>query len=381
MWIQEKENGKFKYYERYRDPYTEKWKQVTVTLDSSSNRAKKEAQKILDEKIEEVLRKLTTTDSLFHDIFDEWWLYHQKQIKKSSIVSIQAAINRIKDGIERGTKLANINVRLVQKLLDNDDWTYSQKYRIKTTLNTFFDYAISQDMIDENPSRKAKLPKKVTSISQKEQAKNKYLEPDEYTALLKELYRKDITLRYALACEFMLLNGCRIGELAGLTIDKYHPDARTLDIHTTYNRYIPDDNGTKTLASFRTINLTNREVEIIEKMLGLNNLSKTNDQAWTTSDRIFVTNTGKPIHSSILSRSLQRANERLDHPIPKHLSPHIFRHTMISILAENNIPLKTIMDRVGHADSQVTTSIYTHVTKNMKDQAINVLDGILKNRF
>lgn len=381
MWIEELPNGKYKYFERYKDPYTEKWKRTSVTLDSKSNRAKKEAQKILDEKIEEVLRKLTTTDSLFHDIFDEWWLYHQKQVKKSTIVSIQSAVNRIKDNIERGTKLANINVRLIQKILDNDNWTYSQKYRIKTTLNTFFDYAVSQDMIEVNPSRKAKLPKKNMSIDQKEQAKNKYLEPDEYAAILKELYRKDITLRYALACEFMLLNGCRIGELAGLTLDKYHPDTRTLDIHTTYNRYIPEDSGTKTIASFRTINLTNREIAIIERMLELRLLSETNDPSWTSSDRIFVTNTGKPIHSSILARSLQRANERLEQPIQKHLSPHIFRHTMISILAENNIPLKTIMDRVGHADSQVTTSIYTHVTKNMKDQAINVLDNIMKDKF
>ena len=112
-------------------------------------------------------------------------------------------------------------------------------------------------------------------------------------------------------------------------------------------------------------------------MIELNQISEKTDLNWHKSARIFVTNTGKPIHSSILSKSLQRANERLKKPIPKHLSPHIFRHTTISILAENKIPLKTIMDRVGHSDSDVTTSIYTHVTKNMKDEAINVLDRVL----
>ncbi|AVN86033.1 integrase/recombinase, phage integrase family protein [Streptococcus pneumoniae GA47439] len=82
-----------------------------------------------------------------------------------------------------------------------------------------------------------------------------------------------------------------------------------------------------------------------------------------------------------MSKSLQRANERLKKPIPKHLSPHIFRHTTISILSENKIPLKTITDRVDHSDSEVTTSIYTHVTKNMKDEAINVLDKVMKKIF
>lgn len=113
----------------------------------------------------------------------------------------------------------------------------------------------------------------------------------------------------------------------------------------------------------------------------INCLSETTDKNWHKSDRIFVTNTGKPVHSSILSKSLQRANERLKKPIPKHLSPHIFRHTTISILSENKIPLKTITDRVGHSDSEVTTSIYTHVTKNMKDEAINVLDKVMKKIF
>lgn len=55
--------------------------------------------------------------------------------------------------------------------------------------------------------------------------------------------------------------------------------------------------------------------------------------------------------------------------------------TMYNSLAENKIPLKKIMDRVGHSDSEVTTSIYTHVTKNMKDDAINVLDKVIKKIF
>lgn len=164
-------------------------------------------------------------------------------------------------------------------------------------------------------------------------------------------------------------------------LDKYHKDRQTLDIHTTFNRYIPDDDGTKTFASFRTTHLTKREIEILDKMIELNQLSENTDPNWYKSTRIFVTNIGRPIHSSILSKSLHQTNERLKKPIPKHLSPHIFRHTTISILAENKIPLKTIMDRVGHSDSEVTTSIYTHVTKNMKDEAINVLDKVMKKIF
>ena len=179
----------------------------------------------------------------------------------------------------------------------------------------------------------------------------------------------------------MLLNGCRIGELAGLTVSDYHKETRSLDIHTSFNRYIPENEGRKTVASYRTTYLTNREIDIIDQILELKELSKSTNPDWYHSDKIFTTNTGKPVHSTILSASLQRANARLEVPIDKHLSPHIFRHTTISILAENNVPLKTIMDRVGHADSELTTSIYTHVTRNMKDQAVNVLDNIITNNL
>ena len=86
MWIEELSNGKYKYFERYKDPYTEKWRKVSVTLESGSNRAKKEAQKILEEKIKTALRNLKTSDAYFTDVLDSWWEFHKKEIRRTSIV-------------------------------------------------------------------------------------------------------------------------------------------------------------------------------------------------------------------------------------------------------------------------------------------------------
>ena len=74
MWIEKLSNSKYKYFERYKDPYTEKWRKVSVTLESASNRAKKEAQKLLNGKIDRKLEKLKTTDALFITVFEEWLL-------------------------------------------------------------------------------------------------------------------------------------------------------------------------------------------------------------------------------------------------------------------------------------------------------------------
>ena len=72
MWIEELSNGKYKYFERYKDPYTDKWKKVSVTLENGSNRAKKEAQKILDERISKKISELNSTEMLFTDVLVEW---------------------------------------------------------------------------------------------------------------------------------------------------------------------------------------------------------------------------------------------------------------------------------------------------------------------
>lgn len=73
--------------------------------------------------------------------------------------------------------------------------------------------------------------------------------------------------------------------------------------------------------------------------------------------------------------SLTGKKKRLEKPIQKNLTSHIFRHTLVSRLAENNVPLKAIMDRVGHADAKTTIQIYTHVTKKMKSNVADIMEN------
>lgn len=71
-----------------------------------------------------------------------------------------------------------------------------------------------------------------------------------------------------------------------------------------------------------------------------------------------------------LSLKKTAANIKLN----KNLSSHIFRHTHTSLLSKMNIPLKAIMDRVGHEDEATTLKIYTHVTKKMRTDIVDKLN-------
>ncbi|MNC67411.1 site-specific tyrosine recombinase XerC [compost metagenome] len=55
--------------------------------------------------------------------------------------------------------------------------------------------------------------------------------------------------------------------------------------------------------------------------------------------------------------------------IEKHATPHIFRHTYISMLTESGVDLPTIMHLVGHANSNTTLATYTHITNKMRESA------------
>ncbi len=48
------------------------------------------------------------------------------------------------------------------------------------------------------------------------------------------------------------------------------------------------------------------------------------------------------------------------------LTTHVFRNSPISLLAELEVPITAIMDRVGHTNEKMTLSVYTHVTEKMK---------------
>lgn len=382
MWVEQLPNGKYKYFERYKDPYTEKWKRVSVTLESGSNRAKKEAQKLLDEKIDNVLQRLSTSDRLFTDVLDEWWKFYQKGVRKSSVRIRTPAYRRLSNNFAPDVPVRNIDVAYIKRYISNSNYTASQLNHIKVILNGVFDYAQELGIITNNPARSTTLPKRVITLEDMQSVTEKYLEQEELNALLKELYRTNQTYRAGLLAEFMSLNGCRIGEAVAIEKHNYHKERRELDIHGTLDSV--DRNAkkelTKTLSSYRTTNLTNREIEIIDELIALNELASNMNREFSETDYIFLNSRGKPMQRNSFNASLQKANQRLDKPINKPLSSHIFRHTLISMLAENNVPVKAIMARVGHKDSNTTMQIYTHVTKNMKSNIEGILDTIANNR-
>ena len=57
-----------------------------------------------------------------------------------------------------------------------------------------------------------------------------------------------------------------------------------------------------------------------------------------------------------------------------HGSLHTLRHTFSTNLFKNGVDIKVISELLGHSDISITYNIYTHVIKEQKKKAVEVLD-------
>ena len=69
MWVEPLKDGRFKFIERYKDPYTEKTRKKSVVLNSQSKQAWNKALSILNDKIENELAKKKIEKVAFQQVY------------------------------------------------------------------------------------------------------------------------------------------------------------------------------------------------------------------------------------------------------------------------------------------------------------------------
>ena len=381
MWMETLPDGRFKYIERYKDPYTEKYKRKSIILTSDSKQAQKKAQKLLDEKIGKAEETATLSDINLHNLVEEWFTHHQKvhRIRSSTIRAYKAQQKVIFKKIDKNTLAKNADTKLFQNFFDDLDYSNDYIAGIKSQLNNIFKYAYRMEYVSKNPLEKVQISYTKKDDATREKIDNKYLEKDEAEKLIKELYRRPSTYRVGRLAEFMYLTGCRIGEAVILIPDDFNEEFSSVSITGTIDYgdgfRAARKGPPKTLMSNRTINLTPRCIKLVEKSIEENKLDALTRKDYLPGNYVFVTKNGTPMIYSSFNRALVKAGERIG-LAHKTLTSHIFRHTHVSLLAENGIQLTAIMERVGHEDSDITTKIYTHVTKQMKADITSKLTEI-----
>ena len=59
---------------------------------------------------------------------------------------------------------------------------------------------------------------------------------------------------------------------------------------------------------------------------------------------------------------------------------HDLRHTSATLLIANHVDIKTISERLGHANTSTTMNIYAHALKELDEKAADTLEDIFKKK-
>ncbi len=376
--MEELPNGKYKFFERYKDPYTEKLKKVSVTMEKKTPQARNQAAILLQEKIKQKLgeKQHSVSNITFEKLYEEFEENWKHGVKNSTVYASKNVKKEILKQIEGDYLVRNIDRRLLQKVIDQllqDGRSHNYVSKIKFKLNQIMKFAIRMNYIDTNEMLFVETPRKVITSDELRKKNTKYLDQKEFKLFIQNL--KDEALcdyritKYIRIAKVLFLTGMRYGELAALN---YKEDIdfskKTIHIKHTYDFRQKERTTPKTIKSDRVITAPQKVLDIIKEQI-IENATNGFD-----TDFIFINTLGETITNARVICALKRHGQKIG--IEKNITTHTFRHSHISLLAELGIPLTAIMDRVGHSDSKTTLEIYSHVTQKMVSDISSKLDKI-----
>lgn len=389
---------KYRYYEKYKDPLTNKWRRVSVVLNKNGKQSQKEAQKRLNERIEAKLndKTPTTLKSLtFHAACDEWLEYYKNHSgsKATTIKEKVSNTNTVKNAIDKEVLINNITHTYLQNNINEWAKIHSKGHvqSLVIIIRSVFKYAFKYyDLQDISVLDKIDIPKKAKTRDELQAKRNNYLEDSEVKELLscfdylikhkKHSTRKRNYKMVKAIVQFQITNGMRIGELLAIKSDNINYEDKTLDIDGTINWVTDKETGafgiketTKTSKSYRTIGLTTQSINLLKTLILENKKENQWNEDFIDRGYIFTNTAGSPIDLNKINNIIKEATDISS--IKKRVTTHTLRHTHISTLAQLGINLKAIQERVGHSDYKTTLEIYTHVTDQMAKDMMNRLEN------
>ncbi|MEN2765793.1 tyrosine-type recombinase/integrase [Ornithinibacillus xuwenensis] len=322
----------------------------------------------------------------FESVASQWYdLYKLTGIKKGTLAKRRKEIRILNRHLGKFI-IGNITHDLYQKVINQlfEHYESTTLQGIHSAGNMIFKFAKKRKWIIENPASEIVMPKKRKTIDEIKQdsIEEKFLDHDELEEFL--LAALNYGLKYDKERFYTLaFSGVRPGELCALQKQDILFETNEIDIvKTLYNEnnnmreyeLIPP----KTYKSVRTVAMERYIMDMLKKIILENDKRKMkyrNKQItyfnetleYHDADFVFSRLNGYPFTTISLNNRMNRLLKKTK--IKKPATPHIFRHTHVSMLAEAGVDLATIMKRVGHEDAKTTMKIYTHVTNKMKKEA------------
>ncbi|MGC7931298.1 tyrosine-type recombinase/integrase [Lysinibacillus sp. VIII_CA] len=381
------------------DPATGKRNQI-----SRRGKSKKEAMNRVNEAIyslqKDGIDQRVGQNMTFDKLASEWIeTYELTGVKRGTVRIREKEIKILNKHIAK-MPIIDITHSKYQKLLNKISQEYARNTvsGVHVCASMIFKYGVKDRLIKDNPATGAIVPKKRRTVEEieTETIEEGYLTNEEVESFLYAVTNHGLDLDIE---RFYLLafTGMRSGELCALKWSDI--DFRNNTIRITKTLYNEDNNmrkyeltPPKTDGSIRTIEVEKSIMDLLKshrkrQMKVTSRYRQEELNEYHDGNFVFCRINGYPYIQKTIINRMARLLEHTN--IKKNATPHIFRHTHISMLTEAGVDLNTIMERVGHDDMQTTLKIYTHVTNKMKKDASekmtstfgNILHNINSNLF
>jgi integrase len=140
-------------------------------------------------------------------------------------------------------------------------------------------------------------------------------------------------------------------------------------------RSVRASGDTKTRKSRRTLELANQAATALKEHRTRQLKERlAAGPLWHEHGLVFTTQTGEPLDAANVRRSLRRITKRAD--LGESWTPRELRHSFVSIMSDNGVPIETIADLVGHASTAVTETVYRHQLKPVITKGAETMNTI-----
>lgn len=242
------------------------------------------------------------------------------------------------------------NIKEYLLYIQQFNYTKTTTARKIASLRTFYRFLYREKIIDTNPALGVHSPKKGKSLPE-------FLTESEIEQILNNIkmdspagYRNRVIL------ELLYATGMRISELSNLNFENLNLEENEIKVF---------GKGSKE----RIVLVSQRAKSYLESYIKTARYLIFKSADNKPQDPVFINKTGYRLQPQSVRIAINEVMDRIE--LPKHVTPHVFRHSFATKLLENGADLRVVQELLGHS-SISNTQIYTHVSAERLKQSYNI---------
>ena len=357
-------NGSYQF--RYRDIRGQRKYIYAATLEDLRAR-ENEIERAFNDGLDYLAGEITMLDLV------KKYLAQKQGMRYNTKVNYDFVLNILKDeefAFRRVSTIKTSDAKIWFLKLRSDGRRYSTIQSIRGVVKPAFDMAIEEDILRKNP-----FAFTLTKVIPDDTEERRPLTVEEEEKLLAFIQEDKCRRRYYDVVVILLGTGLRISELCGLTISDVDFKKRRLRVErqlvrTKHFEYYTEK--PKTASGIRYIPLTDEKVcQAFKRVIRDRKKPKIEMIIDGVTGFLFLDQQDKPKVAGHFEHALKRIVDKYNETYHENLvaTPHVFRHTFCTRMAQAGMPVKELQYLMGHADVGTTLRIYAHLSYDAAEKS------------